>query len=172
MTASSTSVVLYVRSLSETAFESWQRSVIERLQRLSAAGGIDGFEVQVWGKQLVLSGPTIRTACGRRFLDQFRRLQRWAEENDASLEPYFAVRDVTCEPTGEAFTVVSFPVAALIERRDGAIVSVAPRTTPAGTTSVDDRLDALERGLPEGRSPRTEGPDRSTDAPPTADSDR
>jgi hypothetical protein len=142
-------VELCVRSLSETFVQAQQRSAIDRLAELSAAGAIDAFDIQVWGRQLVLSATTIRTDSGRRFLDRFKRIRTWAAGQDVSLAPFFEVREISAELTDEEFTVVAFPVSALVEYVDGEIVSVTPHRTENQVYSVPDRLADLEATVPE-----------------------
>jgi hypothetical protein len=142
--ADPTNVELWVRSLARPAVCRQQSDLVSRLDRLADRDVIGGFDVRVWGREMVLSSGTVRTAPGRRFTNRYERFRRWADHRDASIEPFFERKDVASDITGEEFTVVVFPVVALAEFDGDEVVHVAPCDRETGVVTVQERLATIE----------------------------
>lgn len=138
------SVELWVRSLARPAVCREQSDLVSRLDRLEKRGVIGGVDVGVWGREMVLSASTVRTAPGRRFTNRYELFRRWADRNGASLAPFFEQSQVTSDITGEEFTVVLFPVTTLAEFDGGDLVHVSPCSVDGTVRTVHDRLAAME----------------------------
>lgn len=139
-------VELWVRSLGHPSVFQAQSDLATRVNRLEAGDVVDRVEVEVWGREVVLSAATARTEPGRRFMNRLARFREWAEHNDASLEPHFDFASTASEFTGEEYTVVGLPVCALAEFDGGELVHVAPCSVDGGARSVSDRVATLESG--------------------------
>lgn len=137
---------LYVRSLSYPAAYSQQECLVDRLSELERDGVISGFDLHVWGKQLVLSEAVARTETGRRLLDRFNRFHQWAEAYSRPIGSFFEFKEIQSELTGDEYTAVVFPVAVLAEYVDDELVFVAPCSVDGAVCSIDDRLDDLAAG--------------------------
>lgn len=136
-------VELCVRSLCPGAVNDQQERVIERLDRLAAAGAITGYDVVVWGARVAFDSASARTDAGERALERYERFRRWAVENDRSIRPGFELRSVDVRTTGESYTAVVFPALALAEYVDGEVEHVAPCTEGDRRHTLRDRLDDL-----------------------------
>lgn len=146
-------VELYVRSLSYPVTYGQRGGVIERLQDLESAGLISGFDVSVWGRELVISGTTVATETGRRLIDRYRTIRTWAEGEPDAVDSPFEVKRVDSRITGDEYTAVVFPFAIMAEFVDSELVHVTPCTEDGALCSVTERLEVLEaRGDVEGRS--------------------
>lgn len=139
-------VDLYVRSLSYPVAYSQQECLVDRLTQLEREGIISGFDLHVWGKQLVLSEAVARTETGRLLLDRFNRFHEWAEANSQPIGSFFEFKEIRSEMTGDEYTAVVFPVAVLAEYVDDELVFVAPCSVDGAVCSIDDRLDDLADG--------------------------
>lgn len=137
-------VELCVRSLAPAGAHGNQNAVIERLERLEAAGVVEAFDIRIWGKQVAPSTAAARTETGRAALDRYEQFKEWAEHNDRSLGSFFDVHPVELGMTGEQYTAVMFPVVTMAEYRDGDLVHVAPCTDGDTVYTVGDRLDTIE----------------------------
>lgn len=153
-------VELYVRSLSYPNTFRRGGCVVDRLERLESAGVISGFDVTVWGRELVISGTTARTETGRRLLDRFEAFRRWTERAADAAGSVFEVRRVESEVTGDEYTSVVFPVTVMAEFVGDELAHVTPCSEGDGVCSVDDRLDTLEAATDRDESARGEAVDR------------
>jgi hypothetical protein len=156
-------VELWVRSLGHPSVFRAQSDLSTRVRRLEDSDIVDRAEVDVWGREVVLSAATARTEPGRRFMNRLARFREWAEHNDASLEPHFEFSATASEFTGEEYTVVDLPVCALAEYEGGDLVHVAPCTVDGRPRSVADRMSALESGYDLDRDLETERPEELAD---------
>lgn len=143
--ATETLIEVYVRSLRPRAGRP-QRRVFDRLDALTAAGEIGGYEVVVWGDRAPPSPEAVRTRAGRFVLDRVTVFQRWAERNDASIEDAFGVRTVDSSITGERHDELVLPRLVAAAVRDGRLFAVAPAKVDGEHRSVDGFLDELEGG--------------------------
>lgn len=139
---------LYVRSLSPRGTYRRQEALIERLERLSAAGRIDDYSVEVWGRRVAFSTAAARTEAGKHALARHAVFKRWADANDRSIGSFFEVRTVDSKLADERYRALIFPGAALAEYRDGELRHVAPCSDGGTVYTVEDRLDRFEQGAP------------------------
>lgn len=114
-------------------------STIRRLERVESGGGIDGFEVHVWEKEVSLSyGDEATTA--------FEEFERWAERNGKSIRPPFDVRDRGSYLTDSEDRVLVTPVVCLAVYEGDEITGVYPCSDDE-TRTVDDFVSDLESGV-------------------------
>jgi hypothetical protein len=139
-------VELHVRSLAPRAGGHRQERVIDRLDRLEAAGHIDEVTVDVWGRQVSLSSAAARTDAGRYVLDRVASVREWADETGRSVASFFETRRVESEITDEEYVALVLPTLTLAEYRDGDLAHVAPCSDGGEVTTVSDRLDVLAAG--------------------------
>jgi len=170
MTGEPTTVDLFVRSLSPVGARAEPSKAIDRLDALVETGRIERYSVYVTGEEVRLSPEA--TAHERRefVLDRVAAFRSWATKRGVTLEA-FDRREVSTL-TGERYTVLGLPVMALAESVGGDLGCVVPCSTDDGVVTVEDRLEALERGYG-GRGPGedegspgggTDGPIRGRDA--------
>lgn len=137
---------LHVRSLSPSGTRAQQGTVIERLERLDNEDMIDEFTVHVWGKQLDLSTAAARTDAGQFVSNRVAAFEDWARQNDLRINHFFERREIQSGILAEVHTVLTLPVMALAEVRDGEVQCMAPCVDGEIVYSVIDWLDALEDG--------------------------
>ena len=135
-------IELYVRSLRPDGAHARQEAVIERLERLEAAGVVESVSVIVWGKQVARGTAGARTDEGEFILNRVAEFTQWALSNNVSLESFHQMVG------NESYEAIVLPVMGLAEYRGGELVHVAPCTEGEVVHSIPDRLDRLERGEP------------------------
>lgn len=152
MTADEQSVVkLFVRLDPETGLETQKEETISRLVELKQNGGIDDYDLYVWGKEIRPSGPLEDTPYCRELLEHIAAFQAWGEENDDAATP-FDDRNVRSELTDEAYEVISLPAMCLAVYLGDELVDVYPHRSGEETSTVTDGIEALEsRPLAESR---------------------
>lgn len=141
-TTASRRIELYVRSLASRTGR--QERVIETLRRLEAAGDIDEFDVHIWGREVRLSTTAVDTACGQDVLDTVAEFREWASETGVSLDCAFENRSSASRITGEEYTSLRLPVAAMAEYEGKEIRSVTPHEHDGTVQTVENRLSELE----------------------------
>lgn len=144
-------VELFVRSLAAGDSQARVGATIERLDELLDAGAIDGYDVHLWGTGVSLDPRIVGTETGSFIRERVASFQEWAHESGREL-PGFEVETRSSAMTGRVHRNVAVPTMAICERHDGVVEWVAPCADEAGTTTVEDRLAALEttgRGEPE-----------------------
>lgn len=125
---------LYVRSLAPHGGEPSRAEISEQVRALVEYGGVDDYELVVWGE--ALPDDTDHELSER--LAQFRA---WAAAHDATLvgfedRPAGSLVDETRE-------VTSLPTVALAEYRDGDLVGVTPHERDGALRTVADHVGAL-----------------------------
>lgn len=76
----------------------------------------------------------------------YDRFTTWAEDRDVSLDPAFDVRDCYSWTTGDPCQALVMPVACLAVSRGDDLVSIYPHESDGTTYTIEDAIDALERG--------------------------
>lgn len=150
-------VELYVRSLERTGGLDALDEVVERLSSLEAAGDLESFGVEIWGRGLSVSTAT-RTDAGSELLDRVAAFDRWADRTGRALDPALDRRALRSAITGDLDRHVELPAMLLAEYECGRLRQVAPCADDGTRTTVFDRLDHLE----------TEAGLRGGDGAPTA----
>lgn len=138
-----TTVELYVRSLTPRG-HSQQESAIERLERLSEAGVLSEFAVEVWGRQVDLSGAAARTDAGQFVLDRVEQFREWARRTGRSVDSFFETRSVESSIRDQEYAALVLPELTLAEYRGGELAFVAPCSDGDAVCTVGDRIDDLE----------------------------
>lgn len=138
-------VELSVRALSSRTGGGIQERALDLLERLERAGAVESVGVHVWGERVGLSTTAVETDCGQRVLDRIGRFREWANRNRVSLEPFFESRVTTSRITGEEYTTLHLPIIVLAEYENGDVVHVTPHEDDGSVTTVQDRLEHLER---------------------------
>jgi len=141
-------VELNVRSLASRTGDGVQERAVEALRRLEADGAVASFAVRVWGEQVGLSTTAVETERGQEVLERVGAFRAWANRNGVSLEPFFDARATTSRITGEEYTVLCLPVAAMAEYEGGDLAYVTPHEDDGVVRTVGGRLDVLsEQGV-------------------------
>jgi len=153
----------YMRAYSPTSRP--QNEVAQRLARLNEAGRIDDYDVEVVPEAVSLDGEP--TAVERRY-DAFLA---WADRAGAVVDEAFTVRRTENEITGDVRTRLLTPIVSLAVRADGELVGVLPCRIDGEHVSVNDFLDAFERGAdPLGTLPASGPADGPSSTTPRTDS--
>ncbi|WP_226021329.1 HTH domain-containing protein [Halomicrobium salinisoli] len=132
---------LYVREDLPKPVRDCRRRTIAHLERLVAAGALDGFEVTSWAKRVPLEG----ASTPRPERDCFNAFSAWAREAGVRLAPFFDTRLCYSMETGEKRTELVTPAVCLAVYDGEDLRRVAPYATEEGTTTVTECLDELAR---------------------------
>ena len=136
---------LFVRSLSPRGDQSGQAVALRRLEALEGNGTIDGYEVQVCGRELPTRPSDAVTEFGVYLLNRIGVFQEWAARNGRSFGSLFEPEEVSSAITGERYTRLVMPMLVLAEYDDRALRFVSPCEGSDRTWSVPDRLAYLAR---------------------------
>ena len=134
---------LYVRSLAPRAAHDQQEALVERLETLDSREHIADYTVHVWGSRLDPSSAVARTGDGQFVRERVQTFRNWAAENGLSTGSFFEEEPVESSITGEEYTVLTLPTAALAEYVDGELEFVAPCTNGETVYTISDRLEEL-----------------------------
>lgn len=135
-TATSRTVDLYMGASESTRDR--RRGVVARLEALQSTDRLDRFTVRTWPRRVTTDGPN------EDVVSLVTRLERWAEDADASLAPAFERRRYDRSFTDESGELLSLPTVALAVYESDELVEVAPRVEGATTVTVDDVIDIIE----------------------------
>ncbi len=144
MTCPTHTAELYVRSLTAKPGRGPDAETLDRLTALEHRGVVDAVDVQIWGREIDLSGRAVRTACGQSLLRRLEAIRQWADDNDRKLPGFETLRTESHPLTGADRETLQLPPVALVEYRDGAVVHVTPHATRSEVYTVTDRIDDLE----------------------------
>ena len=134
-------VELWVRAPSVWA-DGGHAGLVARLERLEAAGWLDGLAVRTWGPAVDTTRPrTPRDAVVR---DRIATFHEWARRTGRAL-PGFETRTSGEGRMGPERDVVRPPAATLAVYRGGAVEWVAPVADGTGLHTAADRVAAAER---------------------------
>ncbi len=137
-------VRLFVRADPELGCEAQKQSVIERLAALEAEGHIGSYDVHVWASEICPSGPLTETAYYQRIFEHLSAFRTWAREKGVSLDFAFKRTTLTCEMTGETYSVLSLPSMCLAVYEGDELCGVYPHCREGTLSTISDRLAALE----------------------------
>ena len=140
-------IEVYVRSLQPRGDTTQQRA-FDRLDELVEEGVVEDYEVVVWGDRVPPTPDALRTRAGRFVLDRVVVFQRWAEENDCSIQHAFNVRTVDSAITGQQYSELLLPqlVAAAVENDH--LVDFAPAIVSGTHVSALDFIERLTQRDP------------------------
>lgn len=130
-------VELYARSSLPSVAERRHESVAQRLEDLSDRGHIASVETETWNKKVPLDEQS-------RERDHYERFQTWASDVGVRLDPFFDTRDCYSMDTGERGECLILPALCIAIYRAGRLQTVYPHSTPQGSRTVLDCLDAIE----------------------------
>lgn len=142
------SITLSVRSLCPNGAAQRQDRIIERLQTMDEVGHIAGFSVEIWGDRVPRDGGT---ATDRAVRERIETFETWSDRVGVSLSPFFATGESRSMLTEETRTIINLPIVCLAEYHHDALQYVAPCVDDGTVCTMSDRLDALERGYPDGK---------------------
>lgn len=112
---------------------------IETLQRLTTTDHIDDFSLHGWPEKIALSERTPYSEA----LDAFKRMETWATEQGASIQPPFSVRTTTTTITNETRTLLRTPILCLAMYTGDQMAAVFPHSRGDEQYSVTDAISAL-----------------------------
>lgn len=151
--------VLRVRTATPHGVGDRQRSMIDRLQRLTDKDALQTFDVDVWGEGITVSDtPTAHTGYTE---EVFYDLQTWADRHGHTLEPAFERRSRGSIVTEGTHETIVFPLWCLTVHDHEELRAVYPHSDGDRVRTVADGLDAIE----EGRLARAGGSAESTETP-------
>lgn len=140
-------IEVYVRSLQPRGDTAQQRA-FDLLDELVAEDVVEDYEVVVWGDRVPPTRDALRTRAGRFILDRVVVFQRWAEENDVSIEHAFEVRTVDSAITGHHYSELVLPQLVVAAVADDRLVDFAPVTVNGTHVSTLEFIDRLAQGDP------------------------
>lgn len=137
-------VELWVRAPPVWADDGRHAGLVARLERLEAAGWLDGLEVRTWGPSVDATARprTSRDAVARNRVDAFRA---WARRTDRVLPGFETARTCGEGRMGEERTVVRVPAVTLAAYRGDVVEWVAPVADAAGLHTTAEWVAAAER---------------------------
>lgn len=137
-------VELYVRSLAPRAAHDRLEDFVDTLETLEARDRIVDYTVHVWGSRIDRTSAAARTEAGQFVTERVEAFTDWACEQGLSMGSFFEEESVESSITGEEYTAMTLPTAALAEYVDGELAFVAPCSNGEAVCTVMDRLEALE----------------------------
>lgn len=138
-------VDLFLRAEPQFGVETQKQAVIDRLTALEREGGIEEFQIYVWGREIRPTGPLEGTEYQRTVLDKLREFEEWLQQHSASADRLFKRREVDSEIVDETYTVISLPTMCLAIYDDNELSRVYPYYDDEGAHTVRECLDELER---------------------------
>lgn len=131
---------LYVRSMAPHQARHCQERLVEKLFSIGSDSPRVETDVELWGPEMDVSGPEIRTTQGRHVHETVDRIRAWADRHDIELEPFF--RERTISPmVGDSYTEVRFPNYCLVVSKDDEILEILPCIADGEPYSVPEYLD-------------------------------
>lgn len=137
-------VELYVRSLAPRAAHDHLEELVETLDRLETRDRIGDYTVHVWGSRIDRTSAAAGTDAGRFVVERVEAFTDWACEQGLSTGSFFEEESVESSITGEEYTAMTLPTAALADYVDDELAFVAPCSDGDSVCTVRDRLETLE----------------------------
>lgn len=116
--------------------------LVDALERVAAAGVVDGVTVRAWGHQLDWSTPCAEGSDREAIRDRVVAVQRWARREGVRV-PISAPATAGYGRMGPAYEEIDLPEALLVEFVDGAVVHVTPHRTGREGVTIEERLQEL-----------------------------
>jgi hypothetical protein len=116
--------------------------LVDALERVAAAGVVDGVTVRAWGHQLDWSTPCAEGSNREAIRDRVVAVQRWARQEGVRV-PISAPATAGYGRMGPAYEEVGLPEALLVEFVDGAVVHVTPHRRGREGVTIEERLREL-----------------------------
>ncbi|ATW87570.1 hypothetical protein halTADL_0772 [Halohasta litchfieldiae] len=137
-------VKLFIRAGPELGCERRKQAVLERLADLDDADRIKEYDVQIWAKEIRISGPLEGTSYYQRVFDHFTAFQQWANAESVGLHSAFKIQSLDCEITDENYRVVTLPSVCLAVYEEAELNAVYPHVDDGTVQTVGSCLDSLE----------------------------
>lgn len=115
---------------------------IDTVQQLESAGKVDSLSIHAWPDKITLSEKTPYAEA----IEEFRKMEAWADEQDVSIRPPFDVRTTTSSFTNETTTILRTPIMCLAVYADNRLANVFPHSRSEEQYSVTDAIAALRTG--------------------------
>lgn len=147
-------VELYVRSLAPPAAHDHLEELVETLETLETRDRIADYDVHVWGSRIDRKSAAARTDAGRFVVERVEAFTDWACEQGLSMGSFFEEESVESSITGEEYSAMTLPTAALAEYVDDELAFVAPCSDGDSVCTVRDRLETLEEEATTQSAPR------------------
>ncbi|MGM0592550.1 MAG: HTH domain-containing protein [Halobacteriota archaeon] len=142
LTKPETTVRLFVRT-GEPAVWNQQRSAIEKLEKLEDEGTINHFSVEVWGREICLSGALAETEFHRSAREYASEFEAWADEQESSVSLPFDRREFRSAITGERFETLAPPTLCLAVYERGDLEAVFPCREEHTPCSIHEALESF-----------------------------
>ena len=139
-------VKLFLRADPELGCETQKQAVLERLDALDAEDHISTYEVNIWTKEIRISGPLEGTGYYENVFDHLKSFQEWADEESVLLNSGFRIQSVNCEITGETYRVLTLPSLCLAVYEDDDLCAVYPHSDDDTVKTISNCLNRLEAG--------------------------
>ncbi|WP_246982445.1 HTH domain-containing protein [Halorientalis marina] len=130
-------VELYARSSLPTVATRRRESVENRLEETVEEGHIETIETETYRKKVPLDEPSPERAL-------YERFEEWASDVGVSLDPFFDTRECYSMDTGERGQRLVLPALCIAIYRNDRLQTVYPHSTPQGSRTVLDCLNAIE----------------------------
>jgi ERCC4-type nuclease len=137
-------VKLFIRADPELGCERRKQAVVERLVELDDADQIREYDVNIWTKQIRISGPLEGTSYYQRVFDHFTSFQQWAKAESVSLQSAFKIQSLDCEITDENYGVLSLPCVCVAVYEEDELSGVYPLVDDGTVRTVGSCLETLE----------------------------
>lgn len=135
---------LFVRADTELGCEARKQSVIERLDELESDDHIDSYDIHVWASEIRPAGPLRSTPYYQTVFTHLSDFQKWAESASVSLDFAFKRKTLSCEITGETYSVLSLPSMCLAVYDGTAIGGVYPHCNDEMLHTISGYLSQVE----------------------------
>jgi hypothetical protein len=116
--------------------------LVDALERVAAAGVVDGVTVRAWGHQLDWSTSCAEGSDREAIRDRVVAVQRWARREGVRV-PISAPATAGYGRMGPAYEEIDLPEALLVEFVDGAVVHVTPHRRGREGVTIEERLREL-----------------------------
>jgi hypothetical protein len=135
--ADGTRVELYARSTLPDVAERRRDEIVNRFRKLAAEGHFSTVEVHAWQKKV----PLDEESRERRQYDEFAA---WTADVGVDLDPFFDTRECYSMASGDLGEQLVLPALCIAIYRGDELQSVYPHSTPTGSRTVMDCVQAIE----------------------------
>jgi len=130
-------VELYARSSLPSVAERRRETVENRLEGMAEEGHVATVGTETYRKKVPVDDPSPERSL-------YREFETWASEVGVDLDPFFETRECYSMETGERGQRLVLPALCIAIYRDDRLQTVYPHSTPQGSRSVMDCLNAIE----------------------------
>ena len=140
------SATLYVREDLPRPARERAGAVRSTLRALASDDALATVECTRWPNRVPIDG------CDRDVRDVYLEFTAWAREREASLAPFFAIRQCYSPEAGSHTDWLVVPAFAMAVHADGDLVAVYPHKRGSETVTVEDGIAGLRSLSPAGSS--------------------